>query len=270
MKLGILGTGNMAEALIAGLLAKKNLRSDSIIGFDVDRKRLALIRKRYGIRIADSVSTVAKKSDVLLLAVKPQQMKELLEELSANLSHRHLVTSIAAGIDTKFLKKHLGPKTRVIRVMPNTPALLGLGASAYFPSPGCRLSDRRTVETLLTAVGKVHRVGKESILDAVTGLSGSGPAFVYLFLSGLIEGGKQSGLSEELARGLATQTLLGAATLFEKSSLKAEELIAKVASKGGTTEAGLAHLSKKGFKKICSECVRAATRRARELREDQD
>lgn len=270
MKLGILGTGNMAEALIAGLLAKKTLRPGHITGFDVDRKRAAFIRKRYKIRTARSVREVLKKSDVLLVAVKPQQMKDLLREMVTNLSRRHLVISIAAGIDTKFLKKNLGPGARIVRVMPNTPALVGLGASAYFLARGCRPSDRKAVETLLSAVGEVHEVGRETLLDAVTGLSGSGPAFVYLFLDGLIEGGKRCGLSETLARDLATQTVLGTATLFGKSGLKPEELISKVASKGGTTEAGLVHLGGKGFRRIVEECVRIATRRAEEMKRDQD
>ena len=182
------------------------------------------------------------------------------------MSRRHLVISIAAGIDTKFLKKSLGVKARIVRVMPNTPALVGVGASAYFLSRACGPSDRSRVKTLLGSVGLAIEVSNETLLDAVTGLSGSGPAFVYLFLDGLIEGGKRSGLSERVARDFATQTVLGAATLFEKSGLKPAELIAKVASKGGTTEAGLLFLKKRRFRETAVQCVTAATRKAKELR----
>jgi len=132
MKLAILGTGNMAEAMIAGLIAKKVLRPGQIVGFDVNRKRLQFIRKKYRIITARSADEAVRKSDTLLLSVKPQQMKELLGQIRPELAKRHLILSIAAGLDVRFFEKYLGQKHKIIRLMPNTPALVGMGATAFF------------------------------------------------------------------------------------------------------------------------------------------
>ncbi|MBI4412704.1 MAG: pyrroline-5-carboxylate reductase [Deltaproteobacteria bacterium] len=267
MKVAILGTGNMAEALIAGVLAKKILRPAQIIGFDVSRKRLNFIRKKYRIAASHSAIEAVEKADTILLSVKPRQMKELLDQIRPALSRRHLILSIAAGLDTRFFEKNLGRQYKIIRLMPNTPALVGLGATAYFANRNCGTSDRKRTQTIFSAVGIAFEVKKESLLDAVTGLSGSGPAFVYRFAEALQKGGIKAGLPRHLSQELAVQTVLGAATLLAESGEEPDALVKKVASKGGTTEAGLKFLQRKKFERIVQQCVVAATQRARQLRQ---
>lgn len=264
--LAILGTGNMAEALLAGILAQSILRPRQVIGYDVNPGRLKQLRKKYGISIASSAQEALARADAVLLAVKPQQMAELLNPLKATFTKRHLLLSIAAGLDTRFFEKIVGKDRRIVRLMPNTPALVGLGATAFFANKKCSSNDIRTTHALFGAVGIVRQVAKESLLDAVTGVSGSGPAFVYSFARALIEAGVANGLSPDTARELAIQTLLGASKLLEQSSEPIESLIQKVASKGGTTEAGLGVLRRKKFDKLVGECVTAAVQRANELR----
>jgi pyrroline-5-carboxylate reductase len=173
--------------------------------------------------------------------------------------------SIAAGLDLRFFKKILGD-LKIVRLMPNTPALVGLGATAFFAGGRCTASDRRMVRMIFESVGQVFEVPSEKLLDAVTALSGSGPAFVYLFLKSLIDGGTKLGLAPSLARSLAIQTLLGATTLFARSPDSPATLISRVASKGGTTEAGLQVLALKKFETIVDQCLGAAAKRAETLR----
>ncbi|MBI2339112.1 MAG: pyrroline-5-carboxylate reductase [Deltaproteobacteria bacterium] len=266
MKLAILGTGNMAEALIAGVLAKKLLRPGRIIGFDVNTKRLQLIRRKYRIQTSSSAVEAIRRADMILLSVKPQQMKELLGQIRPKLSRRHLILSIAAGLDIRFFEKGLGRQCKIIRSMPNTPATVGMGATAYFANRNCHAADRKITQKIFGAAGIAFEVKSEKALDAVTGLSGSGPAFVCRFADALIQGGKKAGLSEDLARALTVQTLAGSAALLKQSGENPASLIQKVASKGGTTEAGLKVLKRKKFGSIVQQCVVAATRRARKLR----
>ncbi|MDO8519137.1 MAG: pyrroline-5-carboxylate reductase [Deltaproteobacteria bacterium] len=265
MKLGVLGTGNMAGAIIGGVLGKKVLSSSQIIGFDVDRGKLAAVRRTFKIRGAASAREVCKKADVVLLAVKPQDLPALLTEVKAEVKNQ-LWLSIAAGIDIKTLKKYLGAKAKIIRLMPNTPAMLGLGATAFTAGANCSARDKKTTLKIFGAVGDVLEMKSESKLDAVTGLSGSGPAYVYAFIGALIRAGIEQGLGGASSRRLALQTVLGATTLMNNSRKNAEELISIVASKKGTTEAGLKVLRQKGFEKIVRQCVKKATERARQLR----
>lgn len=268
MKLGILGTGNMGEALIAGLLNKKVLRANQITGFDLNRSRLGLIGRKYKIRLASSIKNLVQSSDTLLIAVKPQQMKELLFSVKNNLKKQQLILSIAAGIDIKFLEKYLGRDKKIIRLMPNTPALIGLGAASFYLNKNCSKKDRKKTETIFNAVGIALEVKKESLLDGVTGLSGSGPAYVYQFVEALIKGGQKAGLKRDIARRLAEQTVIGAAYMLKKTKAEPQELTAKVTSKGGTTLAGLNVLKRKKFGSIVQQCIGAAARRARELRRE--
>lgn len=263
IKLGILGTGNMAEAIVAGL--GRSSKKVAVTGFDVDRARLKKLAKKYRFRAATNLSEVLQKSDILLLSVKPQQMKELLTEIAPLLSSKHLLLSIAAGLDLRFFEKILGD-AKIVRLMPNTPALVGLGATAFFPNSHCSAKDKRTVNFIFESVGQVVSVPSEGLLDAVTALSGSGPAFVYLFIKALIDGGTKLGLDPSLSRSLAIQTLLGATTLLKQSPDAPAALISRVASKGGTTEAGLKVLAQKKFETIVGQCLEAAHKQAGALR----
>lgn len=263
MKLGILGTGNMAEAIIAGLSVRKSIR---IIGYDVNRKKLQYVRRRYRIKTSSSVKDLMRKADAVLLAVKPQQIASLLNTVQPFIRKKHLILSIAAGIDTRFIEKQLGRGTKIIRLMPNTPAMTGLGATVFYANRFCKKKDKKITKTIFESVGIVEEVKKETLLDAVTGLSGSGPAYLYSFVDAMIEGGKQAGLKSGLATKLAIQTALGAANLLKNTGTRIDRLIAQVISKRGTTEAGLKVLKQRKFKNIVVQCIRATTRRARELR----
>ncbi len=261
--LAFIGTGNMAEAIISGLVRNKVISPSKIIGFDVDRKKLASLSKSYGIRSATNLNNAAN-ADIVILSVKPQQFADLLPQLQ--LAPHQLVVSIAAGIDTQSITRALGKSIKIARVMPNTPLLVGCGASVYFATKKCSALDKKNVETLFGASGLVMETKKEDELDAVTGLSGSGPAYVYQFIQGLIDGGVAVGIKPDIARKLAIATVTGAAHLLEISSENPDELTKKVASKGGTTEAALKVLAQKKFKSILVACVKEATRKATNLR----
>lgn len=271
MKLAIIGTGNMAEAIIAGLLSKKVLRPNQIVGCDINNSRLKFIAKKYGIQKGSSIDEVAKKSSILLLAVKPQQFTELLTTLRPSMNAQKLVLSIAAGIDTAFIQKklgHLQKRQKIIRLMPNTPALVNEGATVFFANRFCTKTEKQITQKLFGAVGLVREVKQENLLDAVTALSGSGPAFTFKFIEALTNGGVKNGLSTTMALQLAIQTVKGAAILIQQTGENPKNLIAKVTSKGGTTESGLKVLHEKKFENTVKSCLQAATHRSKQLRKN--
>jgi pyrroline-5-carboxylate reductase len=201
---------------------------------------------------------------VLVLAVKPQNLTPLLSEIRATTAARHLVVSIVAGATLRQLADGLGQERRLVRVMPNTPCLLGASASAYAPGPTATPDDARLVDRLLNAVGRAFLV-PEKLLDAVTGLSASGPAFVYVVIEALSDGGVKMGLPRDVATALAAQTVLGAARMVLETGLHTGALKDMVASPGGTTIAGLHALERGGLRAALMDAVEAATRRATEL-----
>lgn len=270
MNLGLIGTGNMAEAMISGLLKKNSrrqstLKASEIFGFDLNPKRLQFIKKKYKIKTTKSITELIKKSNVVILAVKPQNIQLALEEISYSVKKNHLIISIAAGITTRTIEKIIGSHVRLIRVMPNTPALIGKGMSAYYLNKNTKPSDKKVAEKILSSIGNCLELKNEKLLDTVTAISGSGPAYVFTFIDALIKSGLKLGLKEKDAKTLASQTVLGAASLLQESHDKTHELIQKVSSKGGTTEAGLKKLKQEGFYKVIDSCVKAAHKRSKEL-----
>ena len=217
-----------------------------------------------GIHVYEANLPVVERSDVLVLAVKPQTMPQVLAQLRPLVGPRHLVVSIAAGISIAALLEGLGPERRIVRVMPNTPALLGEGASAYALGPGVPAADEAAVKAFLGSVGRAVRV-PETMLDAVTGLSGSGPAFVYLMIEALSDGGVRVGLPRDIATMLAAQTVLGGARMVLETGLHPGVLKDQVTSPGGTTIAGLHALERGGVRGALIDAVEAATRRSAEL-----
>lgn len=261
---GFIGAGKMASALIRGMLSKGVASVETIHASDPSGAARIAIHEETGIGVHESNRIVAERSDVLVLAVKPQSMRRVLEELRAHLSDDHLVVSIAAGITIDGLANGLGPGRRLIRVMPNTPALVGAGASAYALGPGTSSDDEAVVRACLEAVGRTVAV-PETLLDAVTGLSGSGPAFVYLIIEALSDAGVRVGLPREVATLLAAQTVLGGARMVLETGLHPGVLKDQVASPGGTTIAGLHALESNGLRGALIDAVRAATLRSAEL-----
>lgn len=253
-EIAFIGAGNMAEALIRGLLASKTLPASHIIAADVRPERLEELRKAFGIR------TGKPEADIIILAVKPQQMSDALAQVAGE----HLLISIAAGITTSRIEKEMGGKPRVVRVMPNTPALVGAGAAALCKGRYATDDDLATAETILGAVGTTVRV-EEKLMDAVTALSGSGPAYIFYVTEAMIKAGVQAGLSEELAKKLATQTVFGAAKLLAESDESPASLRQKVTSPGGTTEAALKVMRDRKLAEIFVDAVAAAAQRSREL-----
>ncbi len=263
--IGFLGAGNMAEALIRGLLATQTCRPDQVMAADVNPERLAAVRGQYGIATTADNRELAQACPTLLLAVKPQQAPPLIEQLrSAVEPERHLLISIAAGLTTAYLEDAFGFSLRVIRAMPNTPAKLRAGATAFCLGQYSRREDEWLARDLFSSVGLVVAV-EEALLDAVTAVSGSGPAYVFYLCELMISAGRELGLQAEQAEALAVQTVWGAARMLAESGQKPEDLRAAVTSAGGTTEAALRHLQDAGFAEIFTAALQRAKDRARAL-----
>jgi pyrroline-5-carboxylate reductase len=254
----------MASALIRGMLNRGVATGRTICASDPVEAALVSIGSETGIATFGTNAEVAERSDVLVLAVKPQSMRAVLEELRPQVTSEHLVVSVAAGITLDALSAGLGLGRRLIRVMPNTPALVGEGASAYAMGPGTTREDEAVIRSCLEAVGRTVAV-PESLLDAVTGLSGSGPAFVYLIIEALSDAGVRVGLPRDVATTLAAQTVLGGAKMVLETGLHPGMLKDQVTSPGGTTIAGLHALESGGVRGALIDAVRAATLRSAEL-----
>ncbi len=262
MRILFIGGGNMATALIGGLLQQGFQPGDLRVVEVADEARQRL-QQQFGVRAIRALDGNIVE-EVVLLAVKPQQMTAVAKELAVTL-HGQLVISIAAGIRTADLARWLGGHDRIVRAMPNTPALIRSGVSGLFASAAVAAADRDCAQGILGAVGGVVWVGKEADIDAVTAVSGSGPAYVFYFIEALEQAGVELGLSEAQAHQLAVQTFAGAAKLAAASPEPAAILRARVTSKAGTTEAALLAMDAHDIKRKVAEAVHAAARRSREL-----
>ena len=263
--IGFIGGGNMASAMIKGFLAARVCPRGRLCASDVDAAKRAALERTFKVDTTADNAAVAAASAVIIVAVKPQIIDPVLADMRASITARALVVSIAAGIPTRRFEQALGAGTRVVRVMPNTPALLGQGMSVVVRGRRATAADERLVLRLLRTVGRARAVGDERLLDAVTGLSGSGPAYVYRLAEGLIAGGVAAGLAPEMARELTLQTISGAAAMLQESGESPQRLREMVTSPGGTTLAGLSELEQRGFMDALSAAVVVATRRATEL-----
>jgi pyrroline-5-carboxylate reductase len=265
IRIGFVGAGRMATALARGFVNANIVAPEAIIAADpIEAARDAFRREVRQATIGSDSAQVAGSADVVWLAVKPQQMTAALTEIRQALKPDSLVVSIAAGVTLQRLAAGLPNAQRIIRVMPNTPCLIGRGASAYSLGSHATPDDGRLVANLLSSVGAALEV-PESLLDAVTGLSGSGPAFVYSMIEALTDGGAAAGLPLELAAELATRTVAGAAEMVLQTGESPAVLRDRVTSPGGTTQAGLGVLTERGFAEAVVDAVAAATRRSAEL-----
>jgi len=262
-RIAFIGAGNMGEALIKGLLAG-GVRPEQLIATDVRTDRLETIRKAYRIDTLTNNREAVTKAQILLLAVKPQVMNAVLTDLNGTVVEDHLILSIAAGIRTAFIEGKFSQPTRVVRIMPNTPALVMAGASAIAPGRHATTADLETARLIFEAVGRVVQV-EEHLMDAVTGLSGSGPAYIFVLIEALSDAGVRMGLSREVATLLAAQTVFGSARMVLETGEHPAKLKDMVTSPGGTTAAGLHVLEQAGFRGTLRAAVDAATRRSQEL-----
>lgn len=258
------GGGNMGEALVAGLIRSGRWKPSQITVTDVRAEQLERLRKTYRVRISADNRWAARDADVILLAVKPQQIRHVLEDLGPVIRQSQLVLSIAAGIRTGFLERFLAKGVPTIRIMPNTPALVGVGAAVLACGRWAKPADEKTAQAIFETVGTVATV-IESEMDAVTALSGSGPAYVFYLAEALREAGVALGLAPHVADPLVRQTLRGAGQLLAQSHEEPHTLRQKVTSPGGTTEAALKVLERSGFKTIFARALRRAAQRSREL-----
>ncbi len=263
MKIAFIGGGNMASALIGGLIAK-GVRAGALSAVEplpAARRRLAA---RFKVRASAVPDARTRTADTLVLAVKPQDMRAAVAPLAGTLGGR-LVISIAAGVRLRELARWLGGHAKLVRCMPNTPALIGAGITGLYAPPGVSAAEKRRAERILGAVGKVVWVGDEALLDPVTAVSGSGPAYVFWFIEQLARAGESLGLGAEVAKRLALETVLGAARLAAGSREPPAVLRARVTSKGGTTAAALAVFEGEGLAERFQRGVAAASRRGTEL-----
>ena len=265
--IGFIGAGNMASSLVGGLVAD-GYPPDHLHVSDINQEALASLSDRLGVKTYVSNQTIAETANVLVLAVKPQILKDVLEELAATIQKRQpLLISIAAGISCHSIERWAGGEVAIVRAMPNTPALVGCGASGLFATARVDSRQSNLAEEILRAVGLTVWVQEESLIDAVTALSGSGPAYFFLLMQAMEEAGIRLGLDPQTARLLSEQTALGAGKIAMETGAGPLELRRRVTSPGGTTERAIATFEAGGFREMVDEAMHAAARRAKELSE---
>lgn len=264
LTIGFLGAGKMATALAKGFVKAGLVTPKQLIASDPSEAARIVFAREVGAKTTAVNADVVKFAEVLILAVKPDQVNGALAEIRERFTDKNLLISIAAGVTLAKLEAGLGAGARVVRVMPNTPALVGASASAFAPGQSALPADAELAQKLLSAVGVAFQV-KESLLDAVTGLSGSGPAYVYLFIEGLSDGGVAAGLPRDMATTLAAQTVLGSAKMVLETGLHPGALKDMVTSPGGTTIEGLHELEKGKLRGTVISAVRVATEKSKKL-----
>jgi pyrroline-5-carboxylate reductase len=265
-KIGFIGAGNMAEAIIKGVIDAKIYKSKDIIISDVRAGRVKSVCKKYKVKSASDNCKLAKSVNILVLSVKPQNMQDVLKEIKKTIGKNLLIVSIAAGITTKRIQKVLG-NIPVVRVMPNTPALIGQGAAAIYATKNAK-AKVKSILRIFSAVGLAVEVSDEKLIDAVTAVSGSGPAYFFLLMEAMIKTAQKLGLKKELAEILVLQTAKGAGLLAAEAFVNGQtpDILRKnVTSPGGTTEAAMKVFAKRNFEKMILIALWAAANRSKQL-----
>lgn len=263
IKLAVLGSGQMAEALLHGFLDSKVLDPASVWATDLNPDRVEHVRNRYGIQVGSDNREAVRWANTILLAVKPQMLSQVMEEVRVFCEHK-LVISIAAGISIEWLSKRVPSSVRLVRVMPNAPALVGEGMSVIACGPAVTALDTQLCQSVFAAIGRVVFL-EEPLMDVVTGLSGSGPAYACLAIEALSDGGVNMGLPRGVSTLLAAQTMEGAARLVSKPGVDLEQLRQEVSSLSGVTAAGLHQLEQGSIQATLIRAVQAAARKSEEL-----
>ncbi len=259
-----IGAGNMASAIIGGL-TRQGYPAAQVLATDPSADKRTQLAADLGIEVLANNQDAAQRSDIIVLAVKPQVLEQVVRDLAPALDHRPLVISIAAGIELAMLEEWLGPELPMVRCMPNTPALVGEGASVLFANQRVSGQQRDQSERLFEAVGMCEWVQDEALMHGVTALSGSGPAYVFYLIEAFEAAGVAQGLDAPLARRLATQTVLGAARMVQQGGLEPAQLKRNVMSPGGTTERGIGVLEQHDLPGLIGATVDAAAKRSVEL-----
>ncbi len=262
-KIGFIGGGNMAEALIKGLLAG-SFPADRIMASEPSDLRRQHLVEEFNIELADSNFALMEDCDIIVLSIKPQIVGEVLEEVAGAYRNEKLIVSILAGVPSASIEKYFQGDPRVVRVMPNTPALVGEGASTICRGRYSSQEDLNVVKQLLESVGLVQLIDERQ-MDAATGLSGSGPAYIYTVIEALADGGVREGLRRDIAHALAVQTVVGAALMVRETGEHPAILRDQVCSPGGTAIAGVSTLEKNGLRTTLMEAVATSAARSREL-----
>jgi pyrroline-5-carboxylate reductase len=265
--IGIAGVGKMGEALVRGLIVGRVVPPPRILVSDAIPPRAKEVAAKHGVGYAPSIVDLAKQVDILVLAAKPKDMAALADEIGPHVKKDALIITLAAGVRTAFIEKVLGGRGRVVRIMPNLACAVGEGATAFALGGTATEHDALTVEEIFGAIGRVTMV-EEEMLDAVTGLSGSGPGFIAALAHSMIEGGVRSGLPREVAYKLALQTMKGTAELLLIDGLEPMQLYRMVATPNGTTMAGWAVMEKQRVPQAVADAIVAASKRAAELAEE--
>jgi len=263
-KIGFIGAGKMGEALMKGLLASGAIKRSSIYCYDVDKKRCAYIREKHKLNVAKDNVSLAKKSDIIVLAVKPKDMGEVLVEISPFINSHKLIISIAAGITTKKIENILKKHVPVVRAMPNTPAIVRQAITAIARGRFVKEKYIKAAELIFSKVGKVFET-QEDKMDLITAISGSGPAYIMYFIEALLVVAMEFGLSWEQALQIVLQTVYGSAKLLEESKIPPEQIREMVTSKGGVTEAALEVFRKHKVDMVIRKAVKTAVNRAKVL-----
>ncbi len=259
-----IGAGNMANSIIGGLI-NTGYPASSIIASDPNTDVLVKLHDQLGIQTESDNAKACSQADIVVLAVKPQVMKSVTQALQTALDHRPLVISIAAGISINSLSEWLGEGTAIVRCMPNTPALVKQGATGLYANHQVSEAQKEAAESLMNAIGICTWLDSEALLDSVTAISGSGPAYFFLLMEAMIEAGIKQGLSPEQAKQLTLQTAAGASTLAQQSDVDVAELRRRVTSPGGTTEQAIMSFEAAGLRKIVDDAMLACAKRSQTM-----
>lgn len=266
-KIGFIGCGNMASAMIGGIINSKLILSENIIGSDVSNERLEFVKDKYNINTASDNKAVVEFSDILVLAVKPYMFSTVINEIKASIDNNTVVISIGAGIDISFIEKCFEKSVKVIRVMPNTPALVGEGMSAICPNSMISSDELELVVNIFKSFGKAE-ILDEKLIPAVTAISGSSPAYVYMFIEALADGGVLRGIPRDKAYKMAAQSVLGAAKMIIETGKHPGALKDEVCSPGGTTIEAVYNLEKNNFRGTVISAMESCTKKAIEMAEN--
>jgi pyrroline-5-carboxylate reductase len=263
-KVGVIGAGAMGSAITRGFLKAGILQPKDVTASDPKKDALQRLQEDISVKVTSDNSTLVQRSEVVIIAVKPNQVEEILKEIAPFITLKHLVVSVAAGIRISTLEKHLPAGVSVIRVMPNVPALIGEGLSALALGAHAGKDEQEAAEVLFSALGRVITL-KESELDAVTGISGCGPAYMAIIIEALADGGVKMGLSRQVALELAVQTMIGTARMVQVTGEHPAAVKDRVCSPGGSTISGVHVLEKACIRGLLIDAVEAATKRSEEL-----